>query len=317
MNTRRQMRLNQEGQTVASEIQGWREIRASHERAHQTRAQKRGAGRRHKIQARKQRGNIDLRLCDEAPLCSRRDVLAAGIGITTGALAGITTRARLLAEDRGSIAVERIQNERGEGNAKGQPRSAHGDQSGRPDRIVSTRSPIQSPPGCGKHRDDVRANTRHFVTVNSPLRASPRFPCAQCEFLPGGSALPFSFSCGSSLSSFCGSHSRPMTAVPSRVGDALWRAFRIFWEIPWALSLVFLLSAIVQTVVSNAERSRPLPDGSPKTIAKACGWGAASSSCSMLRPLPPGPYFGKAPISRLPWRFNGHPGIWWQSSPSS
>jgi uncharacterized membrane protein YraQ (UPF0718 family) len=71
-----------------------------------------------------------------------------------------------------------------------------------------------------------------------------------------------------------------MGAVLTSVGDALWMAFRMFWEILWALNLGFLLSAIVQAVVSKREMVRLLPDDSPKTITKACALGAASSSCS-------------------------------------
>ena len=71
-----------------------------------------------------------------------------------------------------------------------------------------------------------------------------------------------------------------MAAVLKSVGDALWMAFRMFWEILWALNLGFLLSAIVQAVVSKREMVRLLPDDSPKTITKACALGAASSSCS-------------------------------------
>ncbi len=66
----------------------------------------------------------------------------------------------------------------------------------------------------------------------------------------------------------------------SNIGHALWMAFAMFWEILWALILGFLLSAIVQAVVSKAEMSRLLPDDSPKTLLKAMGLGAASSSCS-------------------------------------
>src|SRR5207253_10398543 len=61
---------------------------------------------------------------------------------------------------------------------------------------------------------------------------------------------------------------------------ALYMAFAMFWEILWALILGFSLSAVVQAVVSKAEMSRMLPDDSLKSIAKACGLGAASSSCS-------------------------------------
>ncbi len=64
------------------------------------------------------------------------------------------------------------------------------------------------------------------------------------------------------------------------IGQALGLAFAMFWEILWALLLGFTLSAIVQAVVSKSEMSRLLPDDSPKSIAVACGLGAASSSCS-------------------------------------
>jgi hypothetical protein len=52
------------------------------------------------------------------------------------------------------------------------------------------------------------------------------------------------------------------------------------WEIVWALVLGFLLSAIVQALVSKEEMRRLLPDDSPKTLAVATALGAASSSCS-------------------------------------
>src|SRR6516225_4484880 len=52
------------------------------------------------------------------------------------------------------------------------------------------------------------------------------------------------------------------------------------WEILWALILGFWLSASIQSVVSKREMSRLLPDDSPRSLAKATGLGAASSSCS-------------------------------------
>jgi len=52
------------------------------------------------------------------------------------------------------------------------------------------------------------------------------------------------------------------------------------WQILWALSLGFLLSSIVEAVVSKAQLSRLLPDSSPRTILRATALGAASSSCS-------------------------------------
>lgn len=64
------------------------------------------------------------------------------------------------------------------------------------------------------------------------------------------------------------------------IGHALIMSFMMTWDILWALILGFWLSAIIQAVVSKEEMSRLLPDDSPRTIAVACGLGAASSSCS-------------------------------------
>src|SRR5947199_1617395 len=64
------------------------------------------------------------------------------------------------------------------------------------------------------------------------------------------------------------------------LGHVLWMAFAMFWEILWPLILCFGLSAVVQAVVSKSEMTRLLPNDSPKSLAIACGLGAASSSCS-------------------------------------
>lgn len=61
---------------------------------------------------------------------------------------------------------------------------------------------------------------------------------------------------------------------------ALYMAFVMFWEILWALCLGFFISGVVQAVVSKRQVAKILGDDRPKTIATACGLGAASSSCS-------------------------------------
>src|SRR5436190_7080203 len=72
-----------------------------------------------------------------------------------------------------------------------------------------------------------------------------------------------------------------MTAsIASKIVDALSFAGGMTWEILWALVLGFALSAAVQAVVSKEEMTRLLPDDSPRSLAIACGLGAASSSCS-------------------------------------
>src|SRR3954468_3711692 len=71
-----------------------------------------------------------------------------------------------------------------------------------------------------------------------------------------------------------------MNSIVSGLLEALSMAFGMTWEILWALILGFALSALVQAVVTKSEMTRLLPDASPKSIAIACGLGAASSSCS-------------------------------------
>src|SRR3954470_10166315 len=71
-----------------------------------------------------------------------------------------------------------------------------------------------------------------------------------------------------------------MMDVITALGHALWMAFAMLWEILWPLILGFGLSAVVQAVVSKSEMTNLLPNDSPRSLAIACGLGAASSSCS-------------------------------------
>ncbi|MFN2545788.1 MAG: permease [Actinomycetota bacterium] len=71
-----------------------------------------------------------------------------------------------------------------------------------------------------------------------------------------------------------------IASITRQLLDALSFAGGMTWEILWALILGFALSAAVQAVVSKSEMTRLLPDDSPRTLAIACGLGAASSSCS-------------------------------------
>ncbi|HEX3607893.1 MAG TPA: permease [Candidatus Dormibacteraeota bacterium] len=64
------------------------------------------------------------------------------------------------------------------------------------------------------------------------------------------------------------------------LGDALRLSFAMFWEVLWPLALGFLLSAVVETLVSKRAVSRLLGRDSPRSVALATVFGAASSSCS-------------------------------------
>jgi uncharacterized membrane protein YraQ (UPF0718 family)/YHS domain-containing protein len=69
-------------------------------------------------------------------------------------------------------------------------------------------------------------------------------------------------------------------AVLDAVGDGLWNAFQMAWEVGWALVLGFLLSAIVQAWIPRARMQRALGARDLRSVALATGLGAASSSCS-------------------------------------
>lgn len=61
---------------------------------------------------------------------------------------------------------------------------------------------------------------------------------------------------------------------------ALHLAAAMGWEILWGLILGFLVSALVDVLVSKAELQRLLPDDSAASVTRASLLGAASSSCS-------------------------------------
>jgi len=64
------------------------------------------------------------------------------------------------------------------------------------------------------------------------------------------------------------------------VGDGLREAFFMFWETLWALVLGFALSGVVQAFVSKEQMQRVMGDHRPAAVARASGFGMASSSCS-------------------------------------
>src|SRR2546429_4879249 len=68
--------------------------------------------------------------------------------------------------------------------------------------------------------------------------------------------------------------------VLEAVGRALLLSFSMLWEVLWPLALGFLLSAIVQSVVSRQAVAGALGQFDLRGVALASGLGAASSSCS-------------------------------------
>src|SRR3954454_12093854 len=68
--------------------------------------------------------------------------------------------------------------------------------------------------------------------------------------------------------------------VIAKIGDGLWNAFLMAWEVWWALVLGFAISAIVQAWVPRRRIEAALSGSGPKPVALATGLGAASSSCS-------------------------------------
>jgi uncharacterized membrane protein YraQ (UPF0718 family)/YHS domain-containing protein len=70
-----------------------------------------------------------------------------------------------------------------------------------------------------------------------------------------------------------------MTVI-STIGDGLWNAFQMAWEVTWALVLGFALSGIVQAWVPRSRMERALGGRGLREVTLASGLGAASSSCS-------------------------------------
>src|SRR6202165_4136785 len=68
--------------------------------------------------------------------------------------------------------------------------------------------------------------------------------------------------------------------VLNAILHALQISFFMLWEVLWPLAFGFLLSAMVQTVVSKRAVANPLGKPDLKGFVLACGFGAASSSCS-------------------------------------
>jgi uncharacterized protein len=71
-----------------------------------------------------------------------------------------------------------------------------------------------------------------------------------------------------------------VSGVISTIGDGLWNAFLMAWEVWWALVFGFATSAVVQAWVPRERIEGALSGGGFAPIARATGLGAASSSCS-------------------------------------
>src|SRR5438270_6482934 len=72
----------------------------------------------------------------------------------------------------------------------------------------------------------------------------------------------------------------PAMWVLEHLADALRVAGAMVWTVLWPLTLGFLLSSVVATLVSTAAVSRVLGRDRPRSAALAALFGAASSSCS-------------------------------------
>ncbi|HEY8673004.1 MAG TPA: permease [Candidatus Dormibacteraeota bacterium] len=71
-----------------------------------------------------------------------------------------------------------------------------------------------------------------------------------------------------------------MSFVLGHLGDALRLAFAMFWQVLWPLALGFLLSAVIEALVSKQAVARLLGKDSTQGVVTAAAFGAASSSCS-------------------------------------
>jgi uncharacterized membrane protein YraQ (UPF0718 family) len=68
--------------------------------------------------------------------------------------------------------------------------------------------------------------------------------------------------------------------VLGSIGDGLWNAFQMAWEVGWALILGFALSGVVQAWIPRSRMESALGGRDLRTVSLSTGLGAASSSCS-------------------------------------
>jgi len=71
-----------------------------------------------------------------------------------------------------------------------------------------------------------------------------------------------------------------MNVFVTHVGQALFAAGAMAWQVGWSLVIGFALSGIIQAVVSKERMRAQLGRSGVREIALAAGYGAASSSCS-------------------------------------
>jgi uncharacterized protein len=69
-------------------------------------------------------------------------------------------------------------------------------------------------------------------------------------------------------------------SIITAIGEALFMAFSMLWEILWPLILGFALSGIIQALVSHQSMAKALGGDSPRNLTLATLFGIASSSCS-------------------------------------
>ena len=69
-------------------------------------------------------------------------------------------------------------------------------------------------------------------------------------------------------------------SIPTLFGNGLLNAFKMAYEVWWALVFGFAVSAVVQAWVPRAQIERALSGGGVRPVARATLLGAASSSCS-------------------------------------
>src|SRR3954447_2747337 len=77
-----------------------------------------------------------------------------------------------------------------------------------------------------------------------------------------------------------GYYGEGMREIVNTIGDGLWNAVLMAWEVWWALVLGFLISAIVQARVPRERIQAAMAGEGWRPVATATGLGAASSSCS-------------------------------------
>ncbi len=137
--------------------------------------------------------------------------------------------------------------------------------------VVVTQDP--GPP----HRGLIQASTQ---ALQDTLATPPGTPSPQANGAHDASSRQPHHHNAASSPPACGRGPDAMTAFIHTLGQALLLSAGMIWDVGWSLVLGFVISGLIQALVSQARMREALGRNGLREVALATAFGAASSSCS-------------------------------------